>query len=103
MAACHLLATHPRMTPVVRYAKGHGVFTNPLLECDIAADTISAPRMRFERQFKDQVSAIDGREGITEVAAYYRDLNNGPAFGINQNKGIFPSFTPQGAAHDGIS
>ncbi len=71
--------------------EGHGVFTNPLLECDIAADTISAPRMRFERQFKDQVSAIDGREGITEVAAYYRDLNNGPAFGINQNKEFFPA------------
>ena len=71
--------------------EGHGTYTNPLLECDIAQDTISAPRVRFERAFGAQVEAIKKREGITEVAAYYRDLNNGPAFGVNQTTQFFPA------------
>lgn len=71
--------------------EGRGVYTNPLLECDIAADTISAPKVRFERAFKAQVAAMEGREGISEIAAYYRDLNSGPAFGVNQSNPFIPA------------
>lgn len=71
--------------------EGHGVLTNPLLECDVAAGAIDAPKVRFEKSLNTLVGNINGREGITGVAVYYRDLNNGPAFGVNQNLTFLPA------------
>lgn len=71
--------------------EGGGQYTNPLLECDVAQGTVDAPKVRFERDLKARVDAILERPGITEVAVYYRDLNNGPSFGINQEKEFFPA------------
>lgn len=71
--------------------EGQGILTNPLLECDVAAGTIDAPKARFEKALNSRVASIDGREGVTDVAVYYRDLNNGPAFGVNQNIPFFPA------------
>lgn len=71
--------------------EGTGTYTNPLLECDIAPDTISAPKARFEREFRTKVEEVRKQYGVIEIAAYYRDLNNGPAFGVNQTKQFFPA------------
>lgn len=71
--------------------EGGGVYTNPLLECDVAAGTIDAPKARFERQLKTEVDQILSEGRAKEVAVYYRDLNNGPAFGINQSEEFFPA------------
>lgn len=71
--------------------EGHGILTNPLLECDVAAGAIDAPKVRFEKELKTQVAAIDGRDGVADIAVYYRDLNNGPAFGVNQHTPFLPA------------
>ena len=71
--------------------EGGGILTNPLLECDVAAGAIDAPKVRFEKELNTLVGNIGGREGITGVAVYYRDLNNGPAFGVNQNLTFLPA------------
>lgn len=71
--------------------EGVGVFTNPLLECDVAQGIVDAPKLRFERELKSKVSEILARPTISEVAVYFRDLNNGPSFGINQDKEFFPA------------
>ncbi len=86
-------ARHPDrgLIRVGQVREGHGTYTNPLLECDIASDTISAPKVRFEHDFRANVEQVRKQYGVTEVAAYYRDLNNGPAFGVNQTKQFFPA------------
>ncbi|MEK7100775.1 MAG: serine hydrolase [Patescibacteria group bacterium] len=71
--------------------EGGGVYTNPLLECDVAQGAIDAPKARFERDLESKVEDMLARPSITEVAVYYRDLNNGPSFGINQDKEFFPA------------
>ncbi len=71
--------------------EGHGVLTNPLLECDVASGAIDAPKARFEKLLTAHVASIDSREGITDIAVYYRDLNNGPAFGVHQDVPFFPA------------
>lgn len=67
------------------------MYTNPLLECDIALGAIDAPKVRFERDLKAKVAEIRARPEITELAVYYRDLNNGPSFGIYQDQEFFPA------------
>ncbi len=71
--------------------EGGGLYTNRLLECDVAQGSVDSPKIRFERDLKVKVDEILARPSITELAVYYRDLNNGPAFGINQDKEFFPA------------
>lgn len=66
-------------------------YINPLLECELGG----ALQVNLLKPFKNKVqSTIDERlnnGSITAAAVYYRDLNNGPTFGINENM----DFTPQ--------
>lgn len=71
--------------------EGKGIYTNPLLECDVAAGSVDAPKVRFERSLKQEIASIQEREGITDVAVYYRDLTNGPAFGVNTSREFLPA------------
>ncbi len=64
---------------------------NPLLDCDIGDELLRTEL----KPFKDEVQAyIDKKtkEGvITESAMYFRDLNNGPNFGINIDFSFIPA------------
>jgi beta-lactamase class A len=71
--------------------EGRGVLTNPLLECDVAAGAIDAPKARFEKALTVEVGVMNGREGVADISVYYRDLNNGPAFGVNQHTAFLPA------------
>lgn len=70
---------------------GVGKFTNPLLECEVAQGTINSQKINFEPELKQFVQSLESKAGIERVGVYYRDLNNGPAFGINQNEGFVPA------------
>lgn len=65
-------------------------FINPLLECEVADGAIDAPKSNFRRALEEKVAAIT-QEGRGTVAVYYRDLNNGPAFGVNENEKFIPA------------
>lgn len=71
--------------------EGGGRFTNPLLECEVANGVINAPKIRFERELKSYVEDALSRPGVSEVGVYYRDLNNGPAFGVGDNLEFSPA------------
>lgn len=61
-------------------------FINPLLECNIENGVI------FEelRPFKNEVQKLIGQKikkgAATHISVYFRDLNNGPWFGINERE-----------------
>jgi beta-lactamase class A len=66
-------------------------FTNPLLECEISEGMIDAPKINFKNDLIDFVADKKRITGISEVAVYYRDLNNGPAFGVNETTQFIPA------------
>lgn len=60
---------------------------NPLLECEIGEETIgNAEVMPSKNAIEDLIKARTKRYGLTHVSVYYRDLNNGPWFGINERE-----------------
>lgn len=71
--------------------EGGGTFTNPLLECEVASGTIDAPKSRFGRELTAYVEEVSKRYGITDIGVYYRDLNNGPTYGVGEDKEFAPA------------
>ena len=71
--------------------EGFGKFTNPLLECEVASGAINAPKIRFERELEAYVGEVRARPGVRDVSVYYRDLNNGPAFGVDEEEEFSPA------------
>ncbi|MEK7509248.1 MAG: serine hydrolase [Patescibacteria group bacterium] len=66
--------------------------TNPLLECRELPETISIGE-RIGLQGKVERLIEEGkREGkVSEAAVYFRDLNNGPWFGVNESEKFSPA------------
>jgi beta-lactamase class A len=70
---------------------GEGRYTNPLLECDVAQGAINATKINFHGELAKFVGGINGSIGVSDVAVYFRDLNNGPAFGVKQDDLFIPA------------
>lgn len=69
-----------------------GRYTNPLLECDFAQGIINDPqRKNFERALREFTLAAKEAEHVTDVGVYFRDLNNGPVFGVGEEKKFIPA------------
>lgn len=65
-------------------------FTNPLLQCD----GIESLSNKFITTLKHSVTDFLAKDEITNsathVSVYFRDLNNGPWFGINEKENFLP-------------
>jgi beta-lactamase class A len=66
--------------------EGQYGFINPLLECDIGGVYIRGALAGFREKVEDEIwrKVGEGKAGI--VSVYFRDLNNGPWFGINEKE-----------------
>lgn len=64
-------------------------FINPLLECDIfkASMTNSAILSRLKNSIEDLIK----KSGYQDSAVYFRDLNNGPWLGVNEETNFTPA------------
>lgn len=63
--------------------------TNPLLDCEIYE---SNQNTRVNQIKKGITELIDSHyDDIKEISIYFRDLNNGPSFGINENNKFAPA------------
>lgn len=71
--------------------KGNYKLINPLLECDdfVASDIASHNRLRGILQ--EYVHAAERNGMATDIAVYYRDLNNGPWIGIDEQMVFAPA------------
>lgn len=64
---------------------GGGGLTNPLLECGIETEELTiGDRADIEEGIQAYMEKAIAQGMVTEVAVYFRDLNNGPWFGINE-------------------
>jgi beta-lactamase class A len=66
-------------------------YINPLLECEVAEGTIDARKQNFRKELVKEIEAIKKKSQLTEAAVYFRDLNNGPAFGVDEAGEFFPA------------
>lgn len=69
----------------------NGELTNPLLECEIAEDTIGARKEDFTPILNTFVENLKSSKSVEDISIYYRDLNNGPIVGINQGDNFAPA------------
>ena len=68
-----------------------GKLTNPLLECLEQPEEITiGDRVNIERKVTEYAEQMIAAGKLTNVSVYFRDLNNGPWFGINERD----TFTP---------
>lgn len=66
-------------------------YINPLLECDAVEYEISAPLKPIRNKINDYIDKLKTENKIKDVSVYYRNLNNGPWFGINERQTYNPA------------
>lgn len=66
-------------------------YTNPLLECEVAKGTLDTRKENFRAELESFVENLKKSQDLTEVAVYFRDMNNGPTFGIDEEGEFFPA------------
>ncbi len=68
-----------------------GKFTNPLLECEVGGNSIASEKQDFTPELREFIDLLGETNHFENVAVYFRDLNNGPVIGINQNETYAPA------------
>lgn len=67
-------------------------FTNPLLDCDIAAETLNDTHLRpFKRKLKEIIDGRIAAGDTTHVSVFVRHLDSGSSFGINSKELFAPA------------
>lgn len=74
----------------VRQMNGY-TYINPLLECEVAEGSIDARKENFHDVLENFTNELIKKKTLTDAAVYFRDLNNGPTFGINEQGEFFPA------------
>lgn len=69
---------------------GDGFLTNPLLDYEIGSTwkELALPKKKVEDLINQKKDIF---EQMTDVSVYFRDLNNGPWFGIEENSAFSPA------------
>ncbi|MFH2019578.1 MAG: serine hydrolase [bacterium] len=76
--------------PAIRQAGYH--YINPLLECENTSNIEHNTQLTsLKKSLIKQIDDIYSAGKITRIALYFRDLNNGPWFGINENDQFTPA------------
>lgn len=65
-------------------------FINPLLQCDDIENISNKKILDMKKQVENFIGEETGKNNITFAAVYFRDLNNGPWFGINEKEYFSP-------------
>ena len=82
---------HDSVSGAVR-EQGNYKFINPLLECDIQNNSLDRLYIPFEEKLKKSIDELNAEKYQNkEFSVYFRDLNNGPWFGINPDADFTPA------------
>ncbi len=71
--------------------QGSYQFINPLLDCDVDNFIGTKEQDKLKNQVQNYVQQQIDHQKISFAAVYYRDLNNGPWFGINSTEFFSPA------------
>ncbi len=66
-------------------------YINPLLECEIAQDKEFKEYVSLKKEIEDYIEKVREDKKATEVSVYFRDLNDGPWFGVNEHEEFSPA------------
>lgn len=66
-------------------------FVSPLLECEVSEASIRARNENFQNELASEIDRVKAEYGLSGSAAYFRDMNNGPAFGVDEAEKFFPA------------
>lgn len=66
-------------------------YINPLLECDADAVSSDTNLDKLKNSINQYITQKVKENSVSHVSVYYRDMNNGPWFGINQNELFSPA------------
>lgn len=66
------------------------VFTNPILDCQSDKD-INGDLGIYQKDMDRFIYSLKRKYGIKEIAFYFRDLNNGPWVGVDENIKFSPA------------
>lgn len=88
--ACHLSS---KSTPSSRWIKATGArFTNPLLDVELPEGlSINSEPLPFKYKVVDFVKRETDGTRVQNISVYYRDLGEGPWFGINEHMEFNPA------------
>lgn len=70
---------------------GVGKFTNPLLDCELANGILNVELMPFGSLANKYIQNAIGKNDISDIALYFRDLNNGSWFGVRESDLFLPA------------
>jgi len=80
----------PLDTSLEFHAGGYKLI-NPLYECNNQGTYGVKEFSDLENSLNDYINKIASKNSVTAVSVYFRDLNNGPWFGINEKADFAPS------------
>lgn len=85
--------THPEIigSRATEVREGGYRFINPLLECEQESGAIQGSKFNFRASVDSVIRAKISAGVIQDAAVYYRDLNNGPWFGVNEDTAFVPA------------
>lgn len=75
----------------LEFHSGGYQFINPLYECNTGENYGTEKLSDLEVTIKDYIDKITANNSVTRASVYFRDLNNGPWFGINEKDSFAPS------------
>ncbi len=64
-------------------------FINPLLDCEADLDSLGISLKNLKSDVESLIE--ESKNGVTETSVYFRDLKNGPWFGIGEEKEFSPA------------
>ena len=90
-AGVTMLSTE-RVSDTIREIRDSGGYTyiNPLLACTEAPGLLPKEVRAAEQEVQSILDEYTSRGVVTEAGVYYRDLTNGPWFGINEDATFVP-------------
>jgi beta-lactamase class A len=78
-------------SPNQEVREGAYKFINPLLECNGVEDAF-AELKTFKGELQDYADSLNrASNGVDFISVYFRDLNNGPWFGVNEDANFNPA------------
>lgn len=78
-------------TPLAIRQSGYH-YINPLLECDNTEGIENNSELtHLKSSLTTQINQMYEKQSVSHIAVYFRDLNNGPWFGINEDSDFTPA------------
>lgn len=70
---------------------GQNGLVNPLLEYEFGNQFFGKELTNFQNKIKEKADQLVVNGKAQTIAVYFRDLNNGPWFGVNEDENFFPA------------